>query len=174
MRYWVYGRDGATGKTAEPLFLKADSEATARVLATELGMVVEKIEAMGARHLPARPSAYPEGDCATRLIDCVVCGRQFSSEAEACPQCGHPNRVRTRVPRLSGCSRCGSPAVGACTRCGRFYCPQHGGKRRFWDGSGQGCCEKCIRQWARNYGFGLVFTVIGVLIILLLAGVLSR
>ena len=24
MRYWVYGRDGATGKTAEPLFLKAD------------------------------------------------------------------------------------------------------------------------------------------------------
>jgi hypothetical protein len=26
------------------------------------------------------------------LIECPACGRQISVEAEACPQCGHPNR----------------------------------------------------------------------------------
>jgi hypothetical protein len=27
------------------------------------------------------------------LIECPACGRQISVEAEACPQCGHPNRL---------------------------------------------------------------------------------
>ena len=28
------------------------------------------------------------------LIECPACGRQISVEAEACPQCGHPNRLK--------------------------------------------------------------------------------
>src|SRR5437867_2821594 len=32
------------------------------------------------------------------LIDCAACGRQISSEAISCPQCGHPNRPSTRTP----------------------------------------------------------------------------
>jgi hypothetical protein len=32
------------------------------------------------------------------LIDCGACGRQISSEAISCPQCGHPNRSITPVP----------------------------------------------------------------------------
>lgn len=32
------------------------------------------------------------------LIECPACGRQISVEAEACPQCGHPNRL-TPPPR---------------------------------------------------------------------------
>jgi hypothetical protein len=33
------------------------------------------------------------------LIECPACGRQISVEAEACPQCGHPNRLITPVRR---------------------------------------------------------------------------
>jgi len=29
------------------------------------------------------------------LFECPACGRQISVEAEACPQCGHPNRLTT-------------------------------------------------------------------------------
>jgi hypothetical protein len=29
------------------------------------------------------------------LIECPACGRQISVEAEACPQCGRPNRLTT-------------------------------------------------------------------------------
>ena len=32
------------------------------------------------------------------LINCPACSREISTEAEACPQCGHPNRASTRVP----------------------------------------------------------------------------
>ena len=31
------------------------------------------------------------------LVECPACGRQISVEAEACPQCGHPNRPITSV-----------------------------------------------------------------------------
>jgi hypothetical protein len=32
------------------------------------------------------------------LIDCAACGRQISTEAASCPQCGHPNRSLPRAP----------------------------------------------------------------------------
>src|SRR5262249_18006261 len=32
------------------------------------------------------------------LIDCGACGRQISTEAVACPQCGHPNRPSPPTP----------------------------------------------------------------------------
>jgi hypothetical protein len=67
------------------------------------------------------------------------------------------------------CSRCSNPAVGACTKCGKFYCSEHGGNRQFWDGSGRGCCEECFDQWSANYAFGLVFAVIVVIVIAVVA-----
>lgn len=33
------------------------------------------------------------------LIACPACGRQISVEAEACPQCGHPNRLTAPAQR---------------------------------------------------------------------------
>lgn len=33
------------------------------------------------------------------LIECPACCRQISVEAEACPQCGHPNRLTTPARR---------------------------------------------------------------------------
>ena len=67
------------------------------------------------------------------LISCPACGRQVSTEAAACPQCGHPNRhpppAATRSP--AQCRSCGEPAVGACKACGRFYCARHGGVAGF-------------------------------------------
>jgi hypothetical protein len=59
------------------------------------------------------------------LICCTACGRQISTEAAACPQCGHPNRPASLAP--TPCKSCSQPAIGACKKCGKFYCAKHGG-----------------------------------------------
>jgi hypothetical protein len=59
------------------------------------------------------------------LISCAACGRQISTEAEACPQCGHPNRARTRTPTGPACYSCAAPATTRCQRCGALSCAEH-------------------------------------------------
>jgi hypothetical protein len=44
MAYWVYGRDAASGKPRDPLFIEADSADSARAQAASEGMVVEEVE----------------------------------------------------------------------------------------------------------------------------------
>jgi hypothetical protein len=42
------------------------------------------------------------------------------------------------------CYVCGGDAQGACTRCGQFYCPRHGGPRRTLQRLGRrGLCDHC-------------------------------
>ncbi len=67
----------------------------------------------------------------------------------------------------TSCSHCGDPATGTCTRCGKRYCPRHGGGRSFWDNSG--CCQECLNPGSRNYTLGLVFAVVTALIVLAMA-----
>lgn len=60
------------------------------------------------------------------LIPCAVCRRDISTEAEACPQCGHPNRVASA--KTSGGPTCYACSLGATTRCqscGAFSCAAH-------------------------------------------------
>jgi hypothetical protein len=44
----------------------------------------------------------------------------------------------TESPAWPYCYQCDGPTVGACTRCGRFFCAQHGGERTCWRSAGPG------------------------------------
>ncbi|MFN0017906.1 MAG: zinc ribbon domain-containing protein [Pirellulaceae bacterium] len=44
------------------------------------------------------------------LINCSACGNKISVEAEACPQCGHPNRQATCEPAGPKCYSCSAKA----------------------------------------------------------------
>jgi hypothetical protein len=68
---------------------------------------------------------------------------------------------------VSTCARCGDPATGACTRCGKPYCTRHGGGRSSWDDSG--CCNDCGAQGSRSYSLGLAFAAVTALIALAMA-----
>jgi hypothetical protein len=59
------------------------------------------------------------------LINCSACGRQISTEAEACPQCGHPNRTSTRAPAGPRCYGCSAAATTRCQSCSAFSCARH-------------------------------------------------
>lgn len=52
------------------------------------------------------------------LISCVECGRQISDQAEACPNCGHPNRPRQPAPPpIPGAKSTGGAAKRGTTGC---------------------------------------------------------
>ena len=59
------------------------------------------------------------------LIACPECGRQISTEAEACPQCGHPNRPGFQPPKGPTCYACSAPATTRCQSCGALSCAVH-------------------------------------------------
>lgn len=59
------------------------------------------------------------------LIACPACGRQISTEAEACPQCGHPNRPSAATESSPKCYACSAPATTRCQSCGALSCAQH-------------------------------------------------
>lgn len=61
------------------------------------------------------------------LIPCPECGRQISTEAEACPQCGHPNRRGAPAPTSAPlkCYACSAAATTRCVSCGALSCALH-------------------------------------------------
>jgi hypothetical protein len=59
------------------------------------------------------------------LINCPACGHKISVEAEACPECGHPNRPSTRVPAGPKCYACSATATTRCQSCGALSCALH-------------------------------------------------
>jgi hypothetical protein len=59
------------------------------------------------------------------LIDCPACGRKISVEAEACPQCGHPNRAAAAAPPGPSCYACSAAATTRCQSCGALSCALH-------------------------------------------------
>jgi len=59
------------------------------------------------------------------LIECPACGRQISTEAEACPQCGHPNRLTASATAGPTCYACAATATTRCQSCGALSCAQH-------------------------------------------------
>lgn len=84
------------------------------------------------------------------LIDCPVCGRGISSEAAACPQCGHPNRlVRPAPPEAPQCYSCEAAATTLCQACGKRSCVFH--LRSIYVSRGKGGahelrCKRCYRD----------------------------
>ena len=59
------------------------------------------------------------------LIDCPACNRQISTEAVACPQCGHPNHPKTPGSAAPPCYACTSPATTRCQSCNSLSCAVH-------------------------------------------------
>lgn len=59
------------------------------------------------------------------LINCSACGNKISVEAEACPQCGHPNRIAEPGSAEPQCYSCSSTATTRCQSCGAFSCARH-------------------------------------------------
>jgi hypothetical protein len=101
------------------------------------------------------------------LINCPACGRQISTEAEACPQCGHPNRP-TAPATGPPCYACSAAATTRCQRCGALSCAQH--LQSIYVSHGQGGayelrCESCYSSAAiwKVVGWvlaGVVFIII--------------
>jgi len=59
------------------------------------------------------------------LVNCPACNRSISAEAEACPQCGHPNRSRPPVRTGPRCYSCSASATTKCQSCGVLSCALH-------------------------------------------------
>jgi hypothetical protein len=59
------------------------------------------------------------------------------------------------------CYVCQGTTVGACTICGKFYCPQHGGKQKpdFWSGR-RGLCDPCQRSMNTRVKVLIIFAVV--------------
>jgi hypothetical protein len=151
----VYTRGWSTG----PWAIEAPSAEGARRRAEQLGIRVSAVEPLtdldqeetaswGSSSVPEPPVVEPARSIS--LIPCPACGRRISPEAEACPQCGHPNRrpppaptdriVRDlaqvqahghpnrhaqSAPTELTCYACSAMATTRCQRCGVLSCAQH-------------------------------------------------
>jgi hypothetical protein len=79
-----------------------------------------------ATHSQKSVTSQPEQEVIrVSLVSCPACGRQISTDAEACPQCGHPNRATTRIQVGPNCYACSAAATTRCQGCGVLSCPQH-------------------------------------------------
>jgi hypothetical protein len=80
------------------------------------------------------------------LIECPACGRRISAEAEACPQCGHPNRPTAPSPAGPKCYACAALATTRCQSCGALSCARHLQSIYVYHGHGGAYelrCESC-------------------------------
>jgi hypothetical protein len=107
---------------------------------------------------------------AARLIPCSACGRQISTEAEACPQCGHPNRLATSTLTGPKCYACSSLATTRCQSCGAMSCAQHLQSIFVWHGRGGAYELRCESCYSSAQTWKVVGWVIGgiVLVIILI------
>jgi hypothetical protein len=59
------------------------------------------------------------------LVNCPECGREVSTAAEACPQCGHPMKAATPTASGPKCYACAASATTRCQSCGALSCAEH-------------------------------------------------
>ncbi len=105
------------------------------------------------------------------LVNCSACGRQISTEAESCPQCGHPNRAASPpVPTELRCYACSAQATTRRQSCGALSCALH--LQSIYVSHGRGGayelrCESCYSSAAAWQVFGWVMAGIAILIVLI-------
>jgi hypothetical protein len=116
-------------------------------------------------HHSAAESTRHGGDMP--LVNCPECGRQISTSADACPQCGYPMCAHTaaHVPTGPKCYQCSATATTRCQNCNAFSCVLH--LQSTSAGRGKSYvremrCESC-RWWAH---FETVFFIVAVAIII--------
>ena len=98
---------------------------------------------------------------------CHVCERQASGQCKTCGKfycpdhgdvvCVHCATVSpaTREQRQAHAKAgpasylCAQPAVGACSKCGKFYCSRHASNSSFW--TGRAYCADCYDSFKSLY-----------------------
>lgn len=93
------------------------------------------------------------------LINCSACGRQMSSSAAACPQCGHPNGPT--------CYKCASAATTRCQSCGVLSCAVHLQNIYVHHGKGGAYelrCDSCYESAKTWQTVGCVIFVIALIV----------
>jgi hypothetical protein len=109
------------------------------------------------------------------LIRCPACSREISTEAEACPQCGHPNRPTTRAPAGPKCYACSAEATTRCQSCGALSCALHLQSIYVTHGHGGAYelrCESCHSSAMVWKVVGWVFA--GIILIIVVLVILSQ
>jgi hypothetical protein len=112
------------------------------------------------------------------LIGCPACGRQISTEAEACPQCGHPNRPAQPEPEPEPrCYRCPATATTKCVSCGALSCVRH--LQSIYVSHGRGGayelrCDTCYQSAATWKVVGGVVVALFILVVLLMMAGMGR
>ena len=81
-------------------------------------------EGGGVASMAAR-KGLPGQELTMPLIACSACGHRISIEAEACPQCGHPNRASRPEADEPKCYACSATATTRCQSCGVLSCVRH-------------------------------------------------
>ena len=104
------------------------------------------------------------------LMDCPACGRKISTEAEACPQCGHPTRLAARAPAGPKCYACSAAATTRCQRCGALSCATHLQPLFVAHGEGGGYELRCANCYASAMTWKVVGCVFaGIILFIMLA-----
>jgi hypothetical protein len=105
------------------------------------------------------------------LTNCPECGRQVSTAAEACPQCGHPIRPAPPAPEGPKCYSCSAPATTRCQCCGALSCAEHLQSIYVTHGRGGAYelrCESCYSSAQAWKVFGWIIGGIILIIVLFL------
>ena len=108
------------------------------------------------------------------LINCPACGHRISIEAEACPECGHPNRHPTQAHDEAKCHACSATATTRCHKCNALSCAQHVQSIYVPHGEGGAYelrCKSCYDDAAFWRGFRWV--ILGILFIIFLIFMVS-
>lgn len=111
------------------------------------------------------------------LVPCSVCGRDISTEAESCPQCGHPNRPTAQPSSGPTCYRCPAQATTRCQSCGAFSCAMH--LQSIYVGHGRGGayelrCESCYSSAMAWKVFGWVLGAVVLVIVLIVLATMGH
>jgi hypothetical protein len=119
---------------------------------------------------------HPATEVLMSLTPCPACGREISTEARSCPQCGHPQGETATAPVGSKCYACTAPATTRCEQCQAPSCAQHlqgihvgiGEKKRY-----QLRCQQCYSEAKANeallpwfFVFGCIFFIAVIVFIL--------
>jgi hypothetical protein len=80
-----------------------------------------------------------------------------------------PERRPGQANAGPACYLCAQPAVGACSKCGRFYCSPHATNSNFW--VGRAYCAECYDSFKSRYALQVIIglSILGVIALLLLA-----
>ena len=90
-------------------------------------------------------------------IHCVKC--RGGEKANPFPDLGEPTDWPGPAKAGPVCYVCQGTTVGACTTCGKFYCPEHGGKQvGAWSGR-RGLCDPCWQSQNTRVKVALLIAV---------------